>query len=119
MMLPLLLALPLVALLQQLTPASSASSSKPKPSIIHIIADDYGWNECVAPTGPSHTAFPACCGTAAALRMLRCSPHAWTAVHVLSCAARCSVGYHNKDMHTPSIDKLAAEGVILENHCEH
>ena len=68
MMLPLLLALPLVALLQQLTPASSAtgSSSKPKPSIIHIIADDYGWNECVAPTGPSHTVcfsgvLPRCC----------------------------------------------------------
>ena len=54
-----------------------------------------------------------------AAALLRCSPHAWTAVHVLSCAARCSVGYHNKYMHTLSIDKLAAEGVILENHCEH
>lgn len=26
------------------------------------------------------------------------------------------IGYHNKDIHTPTLDKLAAEGVKLENY---
>jgi len=26
------------------------------------------------------------------------------------------IGYHNRDIHTPTLDKLAAEGVKLENY---
>lgn len=26
------------------------------------------------------------------------------------------IGYHSKDIHSPTLDKLAAEGVILENY---
>ena len=27
-------------------------------------------------------------------------------------------GYHNPEVHTPTLDALAAEGVRLESHCE-